>query len=280
MAKDPQYLILKPTVGWLPETEWEQLLGAAVKNPLSPTDDMVPENPLQYNKAGLVENRFEGFVLRKESLSSPTFELSIEGLGKLRWSKSAGSQISLEGKVVYVKRLKQHTKFWKALTSDDEEFKETVTDWLKEKRKWGRARNTVCLVVGLLMCQEVFVAASDEQARACAKEGQVPLGTVVEAVAASQGAVVSTGGIGNMTAAASKNVQNKTYFEVSGKNGQIFALEVMALTLGKDGPAMTDKMPKTPSHRQLGNEEENDADEVELEEMESEDWQALMLDED
>jgi hypothetical protein len=43
MAKDPKFLILKPAGGWLPEADWEALLGAAVKNYLSPLTDSVPK---------------------------------------------------------------------------------------------------------------------------------------------------------------------------------------------------------------------------------------------
>jgi hypothetical protein len=32
MEKDPEFLILKPTVGWLPEKEWKKVLGSVVKN--------------------------------------------------------------------------------------------------------------------------------------------------------------------------------------------------------------------------------------------------------
>jgi len=90
MAKGPKFLILKPTVGWLPG---EKGLRAAVKNHWSPTNDSVPENPLVHNKHDLVEAKFEGFVLRKEAVTSSSFELEVKNLGKLKWAKGVGKQL-------------------------------------------------------------------------------------------------------------------------------------------------------------------------------------------
>ena len=52
-------------------------------------------------------------------------------------------------------------------------------DWVNEKRR-GRAKYQVCLVVGLLICEDVVVAESDEEVRAFEARGVEPLGTIID----------------------------------------------------------------------------------------------------
>jgi hypothetical protein len=65
MSKDPEFLILKPQSGWLPESDWERILGASVRNHLDPIRDYAPENIQQYRTATakLSEFKFENFII-------------------------------------------------------------------------------------------------------------------------------------------------------------------------------------------------------------------------
>ena len=282
MAKDPEFLILKSPVGWLPESDCENILGAAVKNHWSPTSDSVPEKPLFYNNAGLVETQFEDFILRNDDVSSSSHELTVKGLGKLRWSKKADSKLDLKGKVIYIKRLKRIGEFWKDILKD-EEFQETVVEWVGEKKRFGRAKYQVCLVVGLLMCQDIDVATSAEDARDRQARNEVPLGTIAERVAASHGVPLSTGGIGNAAIDNSKSIVNRMYFEAAGKGKKVFALELRIISMKEGRLKMTDKTPKAPANRQLGDGdgdggEEVDPDDLIVKDLDEQDWNELLED--
>ena len=65
--------------------------------------------------------------------------------------------MDLNGKRIYIKRLRRHSEIWKEMTTKSEEFQEIVSEWVNDKR-WGGAKYQVCLVVGLLICQDVIVA--------------------------------------------------------------------------------------------------------------------------
>jgi hypothetical protein len=274
MEKDPEFLILKPTVGWLPEKEWKKVLGSVVKNHWSPTTDSVPKNPLIHNKYPLIETKFEDFVLYKESVTNSLFELEVKNLGKLKWGKGAENHLDLQGKVIYVKRLRQHDQFWKNLSSKDEDSMQTVADWVKEKH-WRKAKNQVCLVVGLLLCEDVIVTQSEEEVRALEVQGVEPLGTIIEYAAASQGVPISTGGTGNVTAQASRTSVNRTYFKAAGKEKSIFALELKIITLKKGEMKLGDNKVKASSNRKLGTEDVTD-EEVVPRDIGPQDWEELL----
>ena len=274
MAKDPVFLILKPTTGWLPERDWTEILGAAVKNPWSPTDDYTPRRAWTYNKNPLVEDHYDGFVLQKEKTSSHSFEVEVNGLGKLRWGKSTGHKVDLSGKRIYIKRLRRHSEIWKELTTKSEDFQEMVSEWVNDKR-WGRTKYQVCLVVGLLICQDVIVASSDEEIKDREAKGGVPLGTIAECVSASQGAPISTGGVGDISAKVSESVVNRTYFEAKGHGKRIFALELKIISSNKGKPALTDNTPD--SSRHLGQDDDKvDPDDLVMRDIELKEWDEIL----
>lgn len=277
MSKDPVFLILKPMIGWLPEKDWIEILGAAVKNPWSPIDDYAPRSAWAYNKNPLVEDSYDGFVLQKDKTSSHSFEVEAKGLGKLRWGKSTGHQIDLRGKKIYIKRLRRHSEMWKELSTKSEDFQEEVPGWVNDKR-WGRAKYRVCLVVGLLICQDVIVAASDEEVRDRKASGGVPLGTISEFVSASQGVPISTSGVGDVSTEVSNSVINRTYFEAEGTGKRIFALELKIISSNKDKLVLTDKTPE--SSRHLGpDDDEVEPNDLLMRDIEPKEWDEILQDE-
>jgi hypothetical protein len=184
------------------------------------------------------------------------------------------NNFDLQGKVIHVKRLRQHDQFWKSLSSKDEESMQTVADWVNEKRR-GRAKYQVCLVVGLLICEDVVIAESDEEVRALEARGVEPLGTIIEYAAASQGVPVSTSGTGNVTAQASRTSANRTYFKAAGKEKSIFALELRIITSKKGESKLTDDTPKASSNCKLGDDDVEPED-VLLRDIGPENWELLL----
>jgi len=83
-----------------------------------------------------------------------------------------------------------------------------------------KSKCQVYLVKGIVMCQDAGVAASIEEARERRKKLGAPLGTVIEAVAASQGVPVSTGGVGNISGGAPSEA-TKTLFAAEGSERKI-----------------------------------------------------------
>lgn len=221
----------------------------------------------------MVEDEYDGFILRKDNISSNSFESKICGLGKLRWAKSIGHNIDLCGKRVLIRRLRKYGEFWKEMTSRDEDFQENVPEWLQEKH-WGRKKYQVCLVVRLLMCQDVDVTASDEEAKDRIARGEVPLRTVTGYVAAAHGVPGPTSVAGNISSQVSETAFNGTYFQARGQGTRIFALELKMISSKKRKLELTDKT--LDSDRKLGPDEEDD---LVLEDMSAKDWNELVQDE-
>lgn len=260
MSKDPAFLLLKPAGGWLEEKWWTKILGSVVLNPYAPANDYTPKNPLVHNKNDLSEPKFEGMILQKENIEIKDGKAEVTGLGGFRGQKSFGTSLDLRGKMVYVKRLTGHREFWKEMTTADPAVAKEVAGWVNEKRGWlglGGAKYEVCWVVGLLMCQDVAVAASDKQAKEWEGQGEFQLGTIIQTVAAAHGAVVPTGGACNVTAAAASKTANHHYFAIEGQGKYVFALELKIVSLKKGKPVPTDKQPKSEPSRQLGSDDED-----------------------
>ena len=266
-AKDPEFLVLKPGVGWLPESELQDVLGAVVKNPLSPLADSYPKVPEKYMGRKPMEDEYDGFILGKEQLSSSNFEVEVRGLGKLRWAKSSGQNIDLSGKKILIRRMRRHDEYWRKMTAEDRDFQAYVPSWLR-KRHLMKRRNIVCLVVGVLMCQDVLVSASEDQSRELIAGGEVPLGTIVEDTAAAHGAFMPTGGAGDVSTGASSTLVKHVYFQARGERSRIFALELKAVSPKLE---LAGDMPKL--ERRLG---AGDEEKLVLDEITAADWDDIV----
>jgi len=132
----------------------------------------------------------------------------------------------------------------------------------------------VCLVVGLLLCEDVIVTQSEE-VRALEAQGVEPLRTIIEYAAASQGVPISTGGTGNVTAQASRTSVNRTSFKAAGKEKSIFALELKIITLKKGEMKLGGNKVKASSNRKLGTEDVTD-EEVVPQDIGPQDWEELL----
>ncbi|KAL9085821.1 MAG: hypothetical protein Q9159_004486 [Coniocarpon cinnabarinum] len=270
MAKDPEFLILKPGVGWLPESELPNVLGAVVKNPLSPLANSYPEYPEAYMKQKPMKDEFDDFILRKEQLSSTSFEVEIRGLGKLRWARSSGQNIDLSSKKILIRRMKRHDEYWNKMTQEDVDFQQHVPFWVQEKHLLKR-KNRVCLVVGVLMCQAVVVAASEDEEREMIARGDAPLGTIAQHAAPTSTIPATSDGAGDLTLQASRTAVRRTYFKAKGEGTRIFALEMKYVSPKLE---LTEDVPR--SERKLGSGAEA---ELSCEKLSGEDWASIVNDE-
>lgn len=91
MSNGPEFLILKPPVGWLQEQKWKEILGAVVRNPWDATAAYAPKNALSFNRYGLDgldEDSQEHTVIQLGVTDNPGRDFSVTGLGKLRWGRT------------------------------------------------------------------------------------------------------------------------------------------------------------------------------------------------
>jgi hypothetical protein len=281
MSQRPEYLILKPTDGWLPEDWWKKVLGSVVLNPHSPTDNRTPRTP-PLSENDLLEEQFTDFILCKDDVSSGSFELEINKLGKFKWQKNSGQNLNLKGKLIYVKRLTDRRDFWELMKSRDPEFAQKVASWVNEKRML-RSKYEVCWVVGLLMCQEVAVTSSAEEAREWEAKVGAPLGSLVQAAAAAHGVPLATGNAGDFSTQTASRNENYSYFAVKGKGKYVFALELNRIASNKGKVEPTEKSPKMKQDQKLGDDEESDVEPEDLilqEDLEIKDWENLLHEQD
>lgn len=278
MSERREYMVLEP-LGWLKEQEWKQLLGSAVKYPVRPTDAYTPGNALKHNKQPLVENEFEGFILERDVIRRSSRKVEVANLGELRWRKAMGDQLDLKGKVIYVKRLRQHPEFWRTIISKDDEFKDTLAEWLSDKTVLGKPKHQVCLIVGVLLCRDVVVAQSEAEEQAIRAGGGIPLGTIGQAVAASHGVILPTGGTGDVKGQFDRTGTSQRYFTATGKGVKVFALELKMISSKKGNLQLTDKAPNLPASHHLGadeDEDEVDPESLELKEIDDAVWEEIL----
>jgi hypothetical protein len=120
MKGDPSFVILKHTT-WLDTSEYEsQILGSIIRQPLKPTNDFAPPNPLQYNKYDLVKplEPLTDFVLENTGIDSSHARAKLASIAHLNFEGSKSESVKLAGKSITYKRLQQHSQFWNKLKAD------------------------------------------------------------------------------------------------------------------------------------------------------------------
>ncbi|KAI8635325.1 hypothetical protein F5Y19DRAFT_482561 [Xylariaceae sp. FL1651] len=275
MAKDPEFLILKPAGGWLTSRAQHRLLGAAVKNYFDPLENATPSLMKYYDKKvhPLIDDKFDHLVLEKNDVQASSGELKIEGLAHFFCRKSDDKLFNLKSKVFHVKRMTNIDEFWEKATAEDPDFSLKVTEWLNQKRMLGlKSKYEVYLVTGILMCRDVEVADSEEEVKQRRRNFETPIG-VVEAVGASLGLPISAGGLGKVSGGTSADKVRKSYFAVTGSEERIFALQLKRITLKQGKLSLGDKGPSVKANRRLGEEK---PEEFVLEDIAPEDWAAIV----
>ncbi|GAW24403.1 hypothetical protein ANO14919_139870 [Xylariales sp. No.14919] len=240
MKGDPNFVMLKYSA-WLDAAKFEdKILGAIVRYPFKPSNEYLPESPLRYNKADLVEGSFANFVHDKASTKSRSASAALESLIGFKWHGSKEDSVHLAGKLLRYKRLQQHSQFWSQLKTDEAVIA-AVPGWISLLNTWPP-----CLVVGIMTAEDVELDFTSTAERQREGELEAPLTAVALAAAGVPSGLIGDVGVGNPQTAVSSGTKVATTFRSSAARSNIFALELRIVTtalfrrrelaLKEDGP--------------------------------------------
>lgn len=215
MRGDPTFVILKYQT-WLDTSEFEdKILGAVVKEFLRPTNNYAPDSPLQYTIHDLVESSFTDFVLETSASKGDEISGSLGSIAGVSFRGNTDASMHLKGKLIRSKRLQQHDQFWERLKTDPT-FQAIVPGWAAKSK---HAVWPACLVVGIMICEDVELSFETNQSREREAHGEVPLGTISIAPGAP-----------NPQARLVSNMQTATIFKAQTGQSKIFALELRVVS--------------------------------------------------
>jgi hypothetical protein len=134
---DPTFVILKYQT-WLDTSKFEdKILGAIVKEFLQPTNNYVPDSPLQYTTHDPVENAFTDFVLDTSASTGHEISGSLGSIAGVSFHGSKDASVHLKGKLIRCKRLQQHDRFWSELKKDPTFKAASQGGWLSPSTPHG-----------------------------------------------------------------------------------------------------------------------------------------------
>jgi hypothetical protein len=261
MKGDPEFVILKYSA-WLDAVKFEdKILGAIVRHYLRPTNAYVPESPLQYSGDELVEGSFTDFVVDSSSSVLRDTNGSLQSVAGFTLRGSVTDRVHLKGKFIRYKRLQQHDRFWLQL-SQDETVRASVPAWMST---FNSRAKPVCLVVGIMICEDVDISFEGKQSIERGGNVELPLGMITLAA----GVPNPLGNTGNPKARLSESSNMATVFKAKSGNSRIFALELRKVTtafLRRRELRLKDDGPDVEKGRLLGNsdDEDDDGDDEEL----------------
>lgn len=159
------------------------------------------------------------FVLANTGAKSHEGNATLESVAGLSFKGSTESSVELSGKLIRYKRLQQHDQFWSKLKAD-RDVKAIVPRWT------SRYRAPVCLVVGIMICEEVELLFDEKQAQEREVKGQLPIGKITLAA----GVPNPTGSTGDPQIGFNTNRQVVNMFKGEINESRIFALELKKIT--------------------------------------------------
>jgi hypothetical protein len=219
MKGDPEFVILKYQ-SWLDTAKFEdKILGSIVKEFLRPTNNYVPDTPLKYNKHEFIDGCITDFVLDNSGSKNNDATANLKSVAGVSFKGSTENAVKLSGKLVRYKRLQQHDQFWPKL-KEDPDVKAIVPNWT------SRYRAPVCLVVGIMICEDVELSFEGKSSLERGGEVELPIGKITLAAGAPNplgDAVDPQVNIGN-------NRQTVTIFKGKVGESRIFALELKKIT--------------------------------------------------
>jgi hypothetical protein len=219
MKGDPEFIILKYQ-SWLDMAKFEdKILGSIIKEFLRPTNNYVPDDPLQYNKHEFTEGSITDFVLDNSGSTSNDAAANLKSVAGVSFKGSTENAVQLSGKLVRYKRLQQHDQFWAKLKQDPD-VRGIVPRWT------SRYRAPVCLVVGIMICEDVEL--SFEGKTSLDREGKVelPIGKITLAA----GTPNPLGNAADPQVSVGSSRQTVTIFKGKVGESRIFALELKKIT--------------------------------------------------
>lgn len=246
MKGDPQFVILKHQA-WLESADFEdKMLGAIIKEPLSPSTNFVPESPGVYMDREPQKGTVTDFVLQNDGDAAQGLAASTHSIGGYAVAGSRHDAVQLGGKLIRIRRIQQLDRFWARL-KDDAQVRDTVPRWVSFFSPWP-----VCLVVGVMICEDVEVSFGGEQSRAHEGRVELPIGRVALAMSGVPvpPAIGEPGAVAAAQAKASCSQESATLFKARSGQSKIFALELRRVTtelfrrklllLKNDGPDFDD----------------------------------------
>ncbi|CAN9179581.1 unnamed protein product [Alternaria alternata] len=257
MIGDPEFVLLKYQ-SWLDTAKFEnKVFGSIVKEYLRPTNNYVPDSPLQYNSHDFQEGTVTDFVLANSGAKSHEGNTTLQSVAGISFRGSTESSVELSGKLIRYKRLQQHDQFWNKIKAD-QNVKAIVPRWT------SRYRAPVCLVVGIMICEEVELSFNETQAREREAKGQLPIGKITLAT----GIPNPTGSAADPQIGFSTNRQVVTMFRGKINESRIFALELKKITttgwIQKDLRLRSQGPDVDPTRVAAGDSDEQEEDEEQL----------------
>lgn len=172
MKGDSEFIILYHT-GWLDVKYETEVFGSIVKQYLQPTTYLLPDNPLQYNDSRVIEGKIPDFVLKNNASSSSDATATLKSIAGYKFRGATKDAVHLKGKLITWKRIQQHPNYWNKL-KEDPLVKEIVPGLISIRNSWP-----VCLVVGIMMCEEGDFSFSNEASSEHSGHAQAPVSTAL-----------------------------------------------------------------------------------------------------
>jgi hypothetical protein len=179
----------------------------------------VTDAPLKYNSHDFQEGTVTDFVIENTGSKGHEASASLKAVAGMSFKGSTQSSVQLNGKLIRYKRLQQHDQFWAKLKADPD-VKATVPRWT------SRFRAPVCLVVGIMICEDVELSFDETQSREREVKGELPIGKITLAT----GAPNPLGDAVDPQVVFSANRQVVTMFKGKIEESRIFALELKKVT--------------------------------------------------
>lgn len=220
MKGDPEFVILKYQ-SWLDTEKFEkEVVGAIVKQYLSPVQDYCPVQEGQRNKLKFTEGCLTNFDLTNSKEGGISATASLESLAGFNLNADLEDKMHLEGKFIRFKRLLQHDQFFEERKTDPA-VRKTVLRWIK----WPYL-NPVWLVVGIMTCEDVTINFENRCELQVDGHVEVPIGEITVA-----GMPLANGG--NPKVGIEAHKRTATVFKAKCGRNQIFALELRKVTTSK-----------------------------------------------
>jgi hypothetical protein len=260
MKGDPSFVILKHSA-WLDTSKYEsQILGSIIRQPLRPTNDFVPSDPLQYNAFDLVEptEPLTDFVLENTGTDTSHATAKLSSIAHLNFEGETTESVKLAGKSITYKRLQQHSQFWDKLKVDKAVI-DKVPTWVKDAK--GRPP---CLVVGIMIAEDVELDFSGASKRETDGGVEIPIAKIAMAVTSAP----LPPDLGNISAGASTAHTFASVFKAKTAKSNIFALELQKVEVARSSGwwgrkkqlFLTDDAPVFDNARLMGREDDDSDD--------------------
>ncbi|KAH6714537.1 hypothetical protein BKA61DRAFT_482019 [Leptodontidium sp. MPI-SDFR-AT-0119] len=220
MKGDPEFVILKYQ-SWLDTEKFEkEVVGAIVKQYLSPVQDYCPVEEAQWNKLKFTEGCLTDFDFTVSKEGGVSATASLESLAGFNVKADMEDKVHLEGKFIRFKRLLQHDQFFDDRKTDPA-VRKTVPRWIK----WPYL-NPVWVVVGIMTCEDVTINFENKRELQVDGHIEVPIGEITVAG-------MPLGNAGNPKVGAGAHKKTATVFKAQSGRNQIFALELRKVTTSK-----------------------------------------------